>query len=638
MGYDVQIEIDKSKTGGTFTNYDIISGVVKLTTTTALTLSYIQVKLEGVAETQLVIPGRADTQRRENRSRRDQKRDAKKSKRDAKDKFRQDTHKILYDSVIVFPPENVRNVSQSKDFTLAPGTYTHGFQFKIPLSNSCKKLTGISNKILFSKNNFDLVINNGNFNSRTIMKSANNYILGISNPGRPAQGKSQQPQAQEYHIDSQLPPSLPDMNGMASIKYFVKVTCKRSSILKANMRAFDPFVFLPLDLNNQYSPYREGQQFEEYRERFFRKEVVFKNRLPEVVGVKVPASKKLLPATPEQKGGSRFFGSFFASGSPKSQPSLPSRPQAKPELAVQRIDVPFAFEMRMPHPPSLSPTTAPTFKLYLVSEVDPAKYSLADYGKADQSNGLGIVYLQSLKFELTSVTILSVLDNDGNSSEIHQSRAQETLPLCYNTYQNLQFDLRKCKRQRSSSATSSGFLGPNAYELEIPSKYYENFRLPRNLAPTFHTCNIARGYGLSVVAGFSSEKVLEAGSSREVSEKVRYVDIFCPDIQVLSGLKLTSNLHSNASGTSLGKVSDSRNGSFSSGQPSDLKPPLPERRSQQSLPYPNEKKSGLSSPTDFSQNGHDDESAPLPTYDDVVRESSYQDDSEHQRARYRYGA
>ncbi|KAM9914707.1 hypothetical protein OXX69_000377 [Metschnikowia pulcherrima] len=629
MGYDVQIEIDRSRTGGTFTNHDIISGVVKLTTTSALTLAYIQVKLEGVAETQLVIPA-GERQDMYGNGRRNRRND----KRDRKDKFRQDTHKILYDSTIVFPPENVRSVSQAKDFTLTPGTYTYGFQFKIPLFNSCKKLTGISNKIQFSKNSYDLVINNGNFNGRTLINSANNYISGISNPGRSAAGQAQ---SQEYHIDAQLPPTLQDMKGMASIKYFVKATCKRSSFLKANLRAFDPFVFLPLDLNSQYSPYREGQQFEEYRERFYRKDLVFKDRLPEVVGVKVPPSTKALPTTPETKS-SKFFGSFFGTSSPQYSSSIRSGGSSSSGVAVKSRDVAFAFEMRMPYPPSLSPTTAPTFKLYFVSEVDPAAYSLANYGKPEHSNGLGIIYLQSLKFELRSVTIISVLDNDGLTSQIHQSRVEETLPLCSNTYQNLQFDLRKCKRQKSSSATSSAYVS-NAYELEIPSKYYENFRLPRNLPPTFQTCNIARGYGLYVVAGVSSEKMSEAGSAREANEKVKYIDIFCPDIQILSGLKLTSNLHSNASGTSLGKAPDSRNGSLSSGYPPDHKPPLAEKHSQHSVPYANEKQSqNLGSSNGAVPDGPVDGSIPLPTYDDVVRESSYQDDSEHQRARYRYGA
>ena len=79
-------------------------------------------------------------------------------------------HKALYDTVIVFPPDNVRQVSQAKDFTLTPGNYSYPFEFKLPLNNSCVQLQGITNKVLFNKKNFDLIINNGNFNANTIKK------------------------------------------------------------------------------------------------------------------------------------------------------------------------------------------------------------------------------------------------------------------------------------------------------------------------------------------------------------------------------------------------------------------------------------------------------------------------------------
>ena len=53
---DVKIEIDRTSTGGTFTNYDIIKGTVRLIVTNSITLNYIQVKLEGVSKSQLSIP------------------------------------------------------------------------------------------------------------------------------------------------------------------------------------------------------------------------------------------------------------------------------------------------------------------------------------------------------------------------------------------------------------------------------------------------------------------------------------------------------------------------------------------------------------------------------------------------------
>lgn len=114
---DVKVEIDRSSTDGTFTNHDIIRGKVTLVVTKAITLNWIQVKLEGISSTQLNIP------RQQSNGKRD---------KDRKDKIIRDQHKVLYDTQIVFPPDNVRQVSQAKDFTLAPGNYSYAFEFKIP--------------------------------------------------------------------------------------------------------------------------------------------------------------------------------------------------------------------------------------------------------------------------------------------------------------------------------------------------------------------------------------------------------------------------------------------------------------------------------------------------------------------------
>ena len=111
---DVKIEIDRSHTDGAFTNYDIIKGNVTLVVTKAITLNWIQVKLEGESTTQLLIPKFNNNK-----------------KKKEKDKIIQDIHKVLYDTTIVFPPDNVRQVSQAKEFTLAPGNYSYPFEFKI---------------------------------------------------------------------------------------------------------------------------------------------------------------------------------------------------------------------------------------------------------------------------------------------------------------------------------------------------------------------------------------------------------------------------------------------------------------------------------------------------------------------------
>lgn len=604
MGSDIQVEIDKTESCGTFTNYDLISGVVKLTTTNSISLACIQVKLEGISTTQLTIPKRRPG-------------------KDKKDKLVQDVHKVLYDSLIVFPPENIRLVSTTKEFTLTPGNYTYPFQFKIPLNNACAKMSGLTNKILINKKSFDIMLNNGNFNSTVIKNAANNYFQAYANPANHQKSQQMQQQSiqqQNYHVQTQLPPSLGHSGDPASVRYFVKVTAKRSSFLKANLRAFDPFTFLPLDLDVHNQPLVEGRLYEEYREVFYRKDMVFKDRLPEIIGVKADA-KKALPKTPTIAPQKKSFMLSFFGTSSSGTLRPPTMLRTSKGVEVNTMSVPFSFEVRFRYPAFLIPLRPPSFKLFFVTDVNPSKFSLAQHEKPDESNGLGVIYLQRLMIELRSTTLTSVLESDGAINEIHQARSENSYVLCNNTYQNLQFDLKNTRRLKSSSASSSGFVSASAHELEIPRKYFENWELPYNLAPSFQTCNISRKYSLTIVAGISSEAINDFNNKAEVDRKIKYVDLHCPEVKVLSGLKLTSTLHSNASGTSIGRQTDRKNPLGP-----DRKPPLPDKPSANSI---------------HSESGHSsvsvEDTSRLPTYDDVVRESSFQDDSEHYRARRRYG-
>ncbi|ODV77143.1 uncharacterized protein CANTADRAFT_23966 [Suhomyces tanzawaensis NRRL Y-17324] len=593
--YDIKVEIDRSATS-TFTNYDVIKGTVTLVVTNSISLSYIQVKLEGIAKTQLVIP-------------------VVRRKGKVDNRVIQDVHKVLYDASVVFPPENVRQVSLSKDFTLPPGNYTYPFEFKIPLNSSCVKLLGITNKVLINKN-FDLLINNGNFNRGIVGSMAKLMLLELSGQ-QGQQGQQLRPQQQNYHISSPLPPSLSGIGEFASVQYFVKVTCKRSSFLKTNLRAYDPFIFLPLDLDI-YQPPND----EDYREVFVRKQLIFRDRIPEIVGVVMPPEankRKTLPLVPQyQKKG--FLSRLF-----DPVPSLPNPPRPSkggdayyPEIRSK--DVPFSFEVRFRHPAFLVPTKPPSFRLYLVSDRNPLRYTLGEYGRPEDSNGLGVVYLQRLVVDLTCTTVILVLQTDGSNQALHNALRDENISVCNNSYQNLMFDLMYCKRTKSASATSTNAAPGDVYELEIPQKYFANCVLPDHLSPSFKTCNITRKYTLTVEASFSNEKIGDFRSADEWAKKVKSVDLVFPNIKLLSGLAMTSSLHS-SSKTNLGEKAPPTPPVRPTYEP-DVKVPVP----AEAPSYPS---------------AHDEKSEPvehllLPTYDDVVRESSYQDDSEHNRARRRY--
>lgn len=490
MGYDVRVIIDRSLSGGMFTNSDEISGVVKLVTTSPVSLASIQVKLEGVSTTELIIPDRRHLRVGESNRRREKR-----------EKVLRDVHKVLYDTLVVFPPENVRLVSKAKEFTLPPGNYEYPFRFIIPLASECSKVSGISNKVSFNTKTFDLKINNGNFNTLVIMAAANDYITQISNPdvhSRNRQSRDHHLEQNQYHVVGQLPPSIKVTDKQASVDYFVKVTCKRLSFLKSNFRAQDPFDFLPLDLDEGGRPL-SLLSVERNREIFFRK--TFNHHDP----------SETLPDLPTNKG---FFSSLFGSSS-----SAPDR------RSTSSKSFPVHFEVRFNHPALIMPRRPPPFRLFLVTEVPPINFA----DKVGNSNGKGVVYLQSLKIELNSITTISVLESDGSRKEIHQGRYGESIPLCTNQYQNLSLDLKDLRDLKSAFTSGATATASGSYEFEIPKKYYENCTVPRNLAPTFRTCNISRNYSLSVVAAFSDAPVTN-------DPRVQHVDLVCQDVRVLSGI------------------------------------------------------------------------------------------------------
>lgn len=692
----VKIEIDRSATDGTFTNHDVIRGTIVLVVSKAITLNFIQVKLEGIASSQLRIP-KEQHQRDKNRNERQYK-------------IIRDQHKVLYDTQIVFPPNNVREVSKAKDFTLAPGNYQYPFEFTIPLNNSCVKMNGITNKVLLNLKTYDVMVNNGNFGVGYMRNKGKGYMDDMFGPNRE---RPPHHTPQPYHVTMQLPPSLSGLGDLANIKYFVKVTCKRSSFFKTNKRAYDPFIFLPLDLNmhNQLQPHipatANGEYDVEYKEAFVRKELVFYNRIPEIVAVKVPSpskekQKQPLPPVPQiapKKQG--FFQKIFSStdssygsgssgsgsGGGTGASTLLRGRNKQHENEIHSKNVPFSFEIRFRHPAFLIPTKPPSFKLYIVSTLNPLRYTLSEFGRPDESNGLGVIYLQTLDIKLNAITVVSVVENDGLSDDYHMAQHENSISVCKNTFQNLKFDLMHGQPNRHAFQSSN--INMNAqgslFEIEIPKKYFANCVLPDHLAPSFKTCNITRRYDMTVIAGFSSERIDDFSNKKEL-KKIKYIELECANIRVASGLNMTSTLQSNALRSSVPLLSNALQASIQKVPTPPPSRPLTNRANGsgsgsvrkfshssvgasgiESLPNghtsqrPNgnfEKSSGLPETLtgagsanevgNMSENEletatgtgiasrHAPENTMLPTYDDVVLESSYQDDSEHQRARRRY--
>ncbi|ODQ79357.1 hypothetical protein BABINDRAFT_62798 [Babjeviella inositovora NRRL Y-12698] len=386
---DITVHIDTREKAGTFTNFDVIRGYVALTVTSGISLNHILVKLEGISKTELLVPKNPSARV-----------DKETGKYDPKEMKRvEETHRVLYNTVMVFPPENVRTVSKQKEFTLTPGEYKYPFSFKILFANDCTT----SLKTTFGR---DLVLETSK------------------------------------HVHAQLPPSFSGMGNTAQVKYFIKVTAKRSSLLRTNLRSFKPFVMLPLDYNG-LDPSEESNKI-----MFVRRSVVFKNMLPAIVEVK--------PAPPKR-------------------------------LMVKTSDVPFYVEARLGFPACLAPSTVPAFSLHIVSPLPSRNYRLSN----GDTSGLGAIYITSLSVDLLMTTLVIA---QGHKSEL---KSVERL-LSFSGIHEV--DLCEVKE----STAKDHKTGEPLHELELPQSLFQNAVLKDHIPPSFKTCNINRKYQLCIACGVSS--------------------------------------------------------------------------------------------------------------------------------------
>ncbi|KAF4550737.1 Hypothetical protein D9617_16g015270 [Elsinoe fawcettii] len=175
----------------TFTNLDIVSGKVYVRTPKSLSVSTVTIKLEGESSTRLLPPPTPQNER---------------------PKPAIEFHKILYKTITLFPPPELRSRSEVKaSFTIPPGTHEYPFSFKIPFNASCA----------LDKNAAPAI-----------------SVAGMSvEIARPPPG----------HLRRPLPPTLRGFPGEAEIRYFLKATVARPNILKENVRAYYPFNFSPIE-------------------------------------------------------------------------------------------------------------------------------------------------------------------------------------------------------------------------------------------------------------------------------------------------------------------------------------------------------------------------------------------------------
>lgn len=387
-----------------FTSLDTLRGKVELNVTSEIAVENVQVKFEGFAKTKLEVRERVHHGGSGN----------------TRTQVKRESHTLVYKAVTLFPPPNVREVSDNKKFTLTPGKYEYDFDIKVPLSNECGDPTS------------------PNFN----------YLR---------------------HLESPLPPNvLGSIDDMFSVQYILKVTVRRASWFKTNIREIKIPQLRPFDPIDELISFTQPI--------FLKKDDVFKGKIPKRIALtekpKGPESYKI----PERKSisgkSSRFLKSVF--GGQVEEPNY-----------AEPTHVPFTFEVRASGP-FVTVGQSPNIGLFISSRYGPDRYKGIDH----QTSGLGAFYLQSLRIELEAGISLI--------AENARKHIVRSFPIVYKKDINLPIDLADLEPSPLSTETSN----VQPYELEIERSLFQDAVITNNLTPSFKVCNIDLSYRLKVTATF----------------------------------------------------------------------------------------------------------------------------------------
>ncbi|KAK7205523.1 hypothetical protein BZA70DRAFT_289444 [Myxozyma melibiosi] len=375
----------------TLTNLDIVVGRVDLNLQSEESLANIEIKMEGVSKTTLRVQ-----KRRGNRT---------------KTKIVSESHKLLYVTEILFPPEDIRKLDAGgtgrDGFTLAPGRYQYPFEFRIPINNDCT--------------------------------DKKNFIAKLTESGEA-----------QTHITTTLPPSCTDTE-LATIKYFFKVTVKKSAFYKMNMREYLPFIFLPIEPPRPAPG--EIETFYARRKHRFPYTAVSRSHL----GLRSGAGSSPAAGNGQAKKKRGFFASMMGGG---------STPREGKDFINQQGPE-FYLEARMPEPRIIVPSEPIDLRLLVSSQTH-----------------LDVeMYMHSLAVTLIITTTARV----GAESQT------SVLSLPVVNLQNLKLPFGAMTNPQ-----------PGMYEAEFDQrKITHGLFLPNTVPPTFKICNVERSYALEVIVELS---------------------------------------------------------------------------------------------------------------------------------------
>ncbi|CAN6619035.1 hypothetical protein TRVA0_007S02630 [Trichomonascus vanleenenianus] len=427
------IQVDLLSKERTFSSGDVIRGRATVNLSQETTVKSITVKVEGVAKTVVPMIDPMDTDGRLGRRERRSKKDSI------------EIHKVLYLSQDVFPPRDVSAQSSTNQFTLAKGSHTYDFEFRLPLKACCadRKDTSFRNNPTV-KTGVD------------IMKKVP-IVGGIVNNGLPqvmmSNGRIDFAYDPSGHIQSFLPPSFSGLGDLASVKYFLKVTINRASMFKMNVRQVEPFVFLPADV-----PMETSSQLA-----FVRREVT--------VGLNGASPGQTQPPQKKKSTMSKLFRLNFSES-----------------LGVNTWSGPtanFIFEARYPQlggkmKAGFKPEAPLELHLFVLFKSLPKEIGVTE---------LNVVSIDINLYAHTEATAQGYAEN-----------SNLVLNLCKRDNIKLPVDLAGATQSRAIDKET----GRPMYKIEIDPDLVQAAMIPDHVPPTFTSCNIRRSYRMGIVAGFST--------------------------------------------------------------------------------------------------------------------------------------
>lgn len=367
--------------------------------------------------------------------------------------MRSESHTLIYQRRTLFPSASTRQPSDSgTKYTLKPGRHAYDFKFKIPMVNQCADRVENSVK----------------------------------------------------HFSSPLPPSGAGYG--FNVKYLVKLTVRRASWVKSNIRAQQSIQIMPFDPIDDVLAFSQPT--------FVRKQEKFTGMIPKKIAMTEMPTGPESYETPQKNTftgkSSKFLKAVF-------------KPETEEPRYFNGVEVPFFFEARLDDP-FITRGQLPDYQLYITSNYGPDRYRGID----NQSSGLGQFILKSLKIDLICFGDLT--------AAAHTVDFERTYPMLNLTDLEYRIDLADLVLSPSANDTQE------PYELEIKHSLYKKPTIQDGILPSFRTCNIDLQYKLRITAGFAESAKSWGSKKLTVSAPMKLLSGIPPPAEYIYDRQIPPNV------------------------------------------------------------------------------------------------